>query len=254
MLLCNRGEKLNKVKKKRKLWFKCLKGIMRMRYKRPAFVYLDGQPFGNGCLILSNHEGTDAPMSLEIYNPSPTRMWGAHEMNSGLRKMYSYQTKVYYHEKKHWNLHAARAFCLIASPLTNMFYRGLNLISTYQDARLKTTIKESIEAIKNGENIVIYPEDSSKGYLEKLEGFHAGYLLLAEKCLKEGIDLPIYLTYFKKKDKVYVIDKPVFYSALKENYSTKEEISKFLLKRINELGQMEFDEDFIKNTKKLNKK
>ncbi|MBQ8792047.1 MAG: hypothetical protein IJZ62_00300 [Clostridia bacterium] len=243
-----------KVKKKRKLWFKILKGIMRMRYKRPAFVYLDEKPFGNGCLILSNHEGTDAPMSLEIYNPSPTRMWGAHEMNSGLKKMYQYQTKVYYHEKKHWNLHAARSFCLLASPLTNLFYKGLNLISTYQDARLKTTIRESVEAIKKGENVVIYPEDSTNGYLEKLEGFHAGYLLFAEKCKKEGIDLPIYVTYFKKKERVYVIDKPIYYSTLCEKFSSKDEISKYLLNRCNELGQMNFDEDFIKKTKKLNKK
>ena len=44
--------------------------------------------------------------------------------------MYKYQTRVYYHEKKHWNLHLARLFCLLASPLTNLFYKGLNLIST----------------------------------------------------------------------------------------------------------------------------
>ena len=242
------------VKKRRKLWFKCLKGIMRIRYKRPAFVYLDGKPFQNGSLILSNHEGTDAPMSLEIYNPCPTRMWGAHEMNSGLKKMYQYQTKVYYHEKKHWKLGSARAFCLIASPLTNLFYKGLNLISTYQDARLVKTIKESIEAIKKGQCVVIYPEDSTNGYLEKLEGFHPGFLLLAVSCMKRGIDLPIYVTYFRKKDKVFVVDKPVLYSTLCEKFKTREAISAHLLARCNALGQMPFDKEFLKQTKKQNKK
>lgn len=241
------------VKKHRKLWFKILKGVMHIRYKRPAFVYL-GESFGNGCLILSNHEGTDAPMSLEIYNPSPTRMWGAHEMNSGLRKMYQYQTKVYYHEKKHWNLHAARAFCLIASPLTNLFYKGLNLISTYHDARLVKTMRESLDAVKKGENIVIFPEDSTNGYLEKLEGFHSGYLMFAEVAKKNGVDLPIYVTYYRKKDNVYVIDKPILYSCLCEKYKTKEEISKYLLDRCNTLGQMPFDKEFLKQTRKENKK
>ena len=241
------------IKKKRKLWFKILKGIMKMRYKRPAFVYLDGQPFQPGSLILSNHEGTDGPMSLEIYNPTPTRMWGAHEMNSGLRKMYSYQTKIYYHEKKHWKLGAARAFCLIASPLTNLFYKGLNLISTYKDARLKKTITESVEAIKSGQCVVIYPEDSTKGYLKKLEGFHPGYLLLAESCKKKGIDLPIYITYFRKKDKAYIVDKPILYSQLCEKFKTREEISAHLLSRCNTLGQMPFDENFLKQVRKINK-
>lgn len=241
-----------KVKKKRKIWFRVLKNIMKMRYKRPAFVYL-GEKFEYGSVILSNHEGTDAPMSLEIYNPHPTRMWGAHEMNSGLRAMYKYQTRVYYHEKKHWNLHLARLFCLLASPLTFLFYKGLNLISTYQDARLKKTINESIEALKKGESIVIYPEHSDKGYLAQLEGFHNGFILLCEVALKKGLDLPIYVTYYRKSDKVYVIDKPVLYSVISQG-KTKDEVAQVLLNRCNQLGKMEFSKEYIKETKKKNRK
>ena len=237
-------------KKKRKLWFKLLKGIMRIRYKRPAFIYL-GDKFQYGSLILSNHVGTDAPMSMEIYNPHPIRMWGAHEMNSGLKKLYKYQTEVYYHEKKHWNLHLARLFCLLASPLTNMFYKGLNLISTYHDARLIKTLKESINTLKQGESIVIYPENSEKGYLPELESFHYGFIMLADTCLKRGIDLPVYVTYYRKSDKVYIIDKPVQYSQLAQG-KTKEEIATTLLNRCNELGKMKFSKEFIRRTKKEN--
>jgi len=242
-----------KTKKKRKLWYKVLKQIMKIRYKRPTFVYL-GEKFREGGIIISNHEGTDAPMSLEIYNPAPFRMWGAHEMNSGLKEMYKYQTKVYYHEKKGWNLHLARLFCLLASPLTNLFYKGLNLISTYQDARVFKTIKESVASIKEGQNIVIFPEDSTNGYLEELEGFHLGFIMLAEVCKKAGIDVPIYVTYYKKKERVYIIDKPIMYSEISSHGETKEEISKKLLDRCNELGRMTFDKEYLKKVKKENKK
>ena len=236
------------VKKKRVWWFKILKQIMKIRYKKPAFVYL-GEKFGNGAIILSNHEGTDAPMSLEIYNSTPTRMWGAYEMNSGLIKLYKYQTRIYYHEKKHWNLHLARLFCLLASPLTYIFYKGLNLISTYKDARFSRTIKESIEAIKKGENIVIYPENSEKGYLAQLEGFFAGFVVLADACKKKGIDVPIYVTYFRKSDKVYIIDKPVLYSELSSNGENKNEIADKLRLRCNELGKMQFSQEEIESAR-----
>ena len=236
------------VKKKRVWWFKILKQIMKIRYKKPAFIYL-GEKFGNGAIILSNHEGTDAPMSLEIYNNSPTRMWGAHEMNSGLVKLYKYQTRIYYHEKKHWNLHLARLFCLLASPLTYIFYKGLNLISTYKDARFSKTIRESIEAIKKGENIVIYPENSEKGYLAQLEGFFAGFVVLADTCKKKGIDVPIYVTYFRKSDKVYIIDKPVLYSELSSNGEKKNEIADKLRLRCNELGKMQFSQEEIERAR-----
>lgn len=226
---------------KRKLYFRALKKIMKLRYKEPKFVYL-GEEITGGALIISNHEGTDAPMSLEIYLDRPIRMWGASEMNSGLISLYKYQTKVYYHEKKHWNIHLARLFCLIASPLTNLFYSGLDLISTYRDARLVKTMRESVAAIKDGNNIVAFPERSDKGYLAELEGFHEGVVMLAEVCRMRGIDLPIFVTYFRKSDLTYIIDKPVLYSELAKDGMSRAEIAKTLCDRCNALGKMKFDE------------
>ncbi len=230
----------SKIVKRGAWWFRAMKGLMKGRYKRPTFVYL-GEEFGGGGIILSNHEGTDAPMALEMYCDKPLRMWGAGEMNSGLIEMYKYQTKVYYHEKKGWNLHLARLFCLIASPLTNLFYKGLNLISTWRDGRFMTTLRESVAALKNGENIVIYPEDSTNGYLEELEGFHHGFVALAEVCKKKGVDVKLYVTYYRKKDRTYVVDAPVAYSELTKNGETREEVCARLVKRCNELGRMQFD-------------
>ncbi len=219
--------------------------MMRGRYKQPKFVYL-GEEINSGSIILSNHVGTEAPMSLELYLDAPIRMWGAHEMNSGLIKLYKYQTRVYYHQRKHWNLFLARLFCLIASPLTNLFYSGLDLISTYKDVRIKKTIRESVEAIEQGQNIVIFPEDATKGYLDELEGFYAGFVLLADACLKKGIDLDIFVTYFRQKDMVYIIDKPIKYSQIKGD-KTRAEIAKMLCERCNELGKMQLNEEKLKD-------
>ena len=70
-----KSKKMDKAKS-RKLYFRVLKKIMKVRYKEPTFIYL-GDEIENGSLILSNHEGTDAPMALEIYLNKPIRMWGA---------------------------------------------------------------------------------------------------------------------------------------------------------------------------------
>lgn len=228
--------KKSKIVKKGKWWFRFVKRLTSRRYKMPEFIYL-GEEFKDGSVIISNHEGTDAPMSLELYLDRDIYMWGAHEMNSGLVKMYKYQTRVYYHEKKHWNIHLARLFCLIASPLTNMFYKGIKLISTYRDSRFIKTLKESYTALEKGGNIVVFPEDSSKGYLKELEGMFAGFVMLAEYCLKKGRDVPIVVSYFNKDKKTYVFDNPILYSELKNTYETKEAIIEKLLKRCNELGK-----------------
>jgi 1-acyl-sn-glycerol-3-phosphate acyltransferase len=222
----------------RKRWFKAFKHLLTGRYKEPAFIYL-GEKFQKGALIISNHEGTDAPLSLELYGDVPMRYWGAHEMNSGLIPMYKYQSRVYYHQRKHWPLWLARLFCLIASPLTNLFYKGLNLISTYRDIRFTRTLRESMKALKQGEYIVIFPEDAKNGYLPELEGFFQGFVMLAEVCHRRGMDVPIFVTYFKKKELVYMIDAPVLYSELIKDGATREQIAKRLLDRCNELGKMD---------------
>ena len=231
-------QKMKKFKQKRALWYRGMKQMMKIRYKQPKFIFLGDAP-QKGSVILSNHEGTDAPMALEIYCQFPIRMWGTHEMNSGLVKMYKYQSRVYYHQKKHWNLHLARLFCLIASPLTNLFYKGLKLISTYKDGRFKTTINKSYEAIKNGENIVIFPEKSPDGYEAELKDFYAGFLVFAQQCLKNEIDVPIYVSYYRKKERVYIFEKSFLYSELKEKFETREEIIKFLLDKCNALGTLD---------------
>ena len=227
--------------KPRKAYFRMLKKIMKVRYKEPTFIYLDGE-IQKGSIILSNHEGTDGPMAMEIYLDHPFRMWGAGEMNSDLISLYKYQTEIYYHQKKHWNIHAARAFCLIASPITKLFYSGLDLISTWQDARFVKTLKTSLEAITSGDSIVIYPEISDKGYLAELEGFHPGFVLLAEYCFRKGIDVPIYVTYFRKGDNTYIVDKPVYYSDLVAAGESRDEIAARLCARCNELGKMTSEE------------
>lgn len=229
---------MKKFRQDRALWYRGMKRVMRVRYKKPEFIFLGEAPT-NSSIILSNHEGTDAPMALEIYCQFPIRMWGTSEMNSGLKKMYKYQTRVYYHEKKHWNLHLARMFCLLASPLTNLFYKGLKLISTYQDGRFLGTVKESFDAVSNGENIVIFPEKSPDGYEAELRGFYAGFLVFAQYSLKKGLDLPIYVSYYKVKERIYIFDKPILFSELKSNFGSREEMVEYLLNRCNNLNNID---------------
>ena len=163
-------------------------------------------------------------------------------MNSGLVKLYKYQTRVFYHEKKHWNLHLARLFCLIASPLTYMFYKGINLISTYQDIRFKTTVSESIKTIDEGKSVIIFPEISDKGYLDVLEGFHQGFTVLCSVLLREGKDIPITVAYYKKKEKRYIVDRPVMLSHLFRKNTSRAEIAELLCARCNELAGLDLDD------------
>ena len=222
----------------RKPWFRVIKKIMRWFIKPTEFVYL-GEKISEPTIVLSNHVGTSAPLAWELYGNLPFRFWGAYEMNAGLITLYKYQTRIYYHEKKHWNLHLARLFCLIASPLTYIFYKGINLIPTFHDIRFKKTVSESIEALDSGKSVIIFPEISDKGYLDVLEGFHQGFTVLGSILLKKGKDMPITVAYYRKNEKRYIIDRPVMLSEIFVDGVSREEIAKQLCDRCNQLGRME---------------
>ena len=134
-------------------------------------------------IILSNHVGTNAPLALELYWDVPFRFWGASEMNDSFKSMYKYQSRVYFHEKKKMPLFIAYIYCLLATPLTWWFYKGLNLISIYKDSRLKNTLAESIKTIKTGKSIVIFSEMSINGYTDELKGFYGVFFFFFLFCI-----------------------------------------------------------------------
>lgn len=220
-----------------KAWFGSIKKVLTLFIKRPQFVY-EGAPLTEGAILLSNHAGALGPLTYELYLDQPFRFWGTYEMNGSFPEVYAYLTKIYYHRKKHWNLTLARIFCCLAAPLCYLFYRGLNLISTYPDVRLKTTIRESIRVLQQKQSLVIFPEDSSHGYFDELTMFHRGFLLLAERCVKQGIDAPLYVAYYRKRDKRCFIDRPILLSELLASGSM-EEIAVRLCNRCNQLGRTE---------------
>ncbi len=221
----------------RKPWFKVYAGLLKATKKKSRFLYL-GEKISRGAVILSNHEGTAGPLSFELFLEEPTRFWGASEMNGSLREMYKYQSEVFYHEKRGWNLFGARMFCLLASPLTWIFYKGLNLISTYKDARLAHTLRRSLEALSEGTNVVIFPEVSDKGYLPVLEGFHEGFVLLLEFCKKRGMDIPVFVTYYNKENQAHLVDRPILYSELSRLHPSREAQAQYLCDRCNRLGEI----------------
>ena len=117
--------------------------------------------------------------------------------------------------------------------------KGLRLISTYRDNRFRHTLKETYEALLEGQNIVIYPEVSDKGYLKELEGFHSGFMMMCEYAYKKGLDLPIVVAYYQREKNVYVFDNPVMYSSLIKDGLSRDEIADKLRLRCNELGKMD---------------
>ena len=221
----------------RKLWFRLYRSVARLFIRRPKFIYL-GERVSEPSLILSNHVGASAPLSWEIYFDYPFRFWGTHEMTEGPLSVYRYLSSVYFHQKKHMKKWLARLVALVATPLAWLFYRGLCLIPTYRDARFVKTVHESCDTLAAGQSLIIFPEDSSHGYFDNLRKFYSGFAVLAGRMLRQGTDLPVFVSYYKKQDCAFIIDRPVRFSVLSSGTADLQEIADRMCDRANALARV----------------
>lgn len=218
----------------RKPMFRFVKSILRIFVRKPKLIVL-GAPPQNAAVYLCNHVGAKGPLNLELYFPKMFRFWGTYEMNATIRERFKYLSKIYFHQKKHINLFLSYIIAGIAIIPMTLFYKGMQLISTYKDSRLRKSIKTSFEEIKKDHNIIIFPENSTNGYFDQLVEYHAGFVVLAKYCFEKGMDLPIYNMYFKTKPKQLIIDNPIHYSEIR--HLDKKEVAQIFLERANQLGQ-----------------
>lgn len=222
-------------KNRKKISFKIMRFLSFLLFRKPKLLFTDGEFPNEPILLLSNHVGKKAPGKIELYYPRPFMMWGTHEMTEGFKAVHKYLRFTYYHKKKHLPKFLAFIVASIVSPFVNYYYRGLRLLPTYTDRRLLTTVKLTEEEYESGKDIIIYPEDSSKGYKDEIEKFFSGFASFLGIMYRKGHDIPVMVTYFDRRRNTFIFSGISKYSTLLEKYKTNDEIAEAMRKKMNSL-------------------
>ncbi len=195
----------------RKPFFRFCKSIAKIFKRKPKVINFN-QALDDCAIYLSNHSGASGPFTHELYFPKDFRAWGTHEMCGTFKERWTYFSKIYLHQKKHINLFLARIIATIVTPILHLFYKGMHIIPTYTDSRLRSSLAESFTELQKGNSILIFPENSSDGYHKELKEYFAGFVLLCRQYYKKfGVNLKIYNMYYCKKKNLVIIDKAVEY-------------------------------------------
>lgn len=225
----------------RKPFFRFIKSILRLFIKPPK-IHNRNDSLAEGAIFICNHVGSTVPLKLELYLRQPFKFWGTYEMMISSSARYDYLANNYFHKKKHNPKAVAHLKAFFANPFVGMFYKGMQLIPTYQDGRLLKTIKYSMNYLNANKSLVIFPENSSDGYHEVLTEYHAGFLFLAKHFYqKTKRNIPIYNMYYRKKDNTLVIDKVYTIEDLLSDSRDIREIAADFKNRANELSTIPLD-------------
>ncbi len=229
-------------KNQRKPFFRFIKKIMRLFATKPTVINHNEDGIADKSIIVSNHSGASGPIQLELYLDHYFVPWGTHEMNGNIKERWNYLTNVYFTQKKHLSKFVAVLISIPAVFVLKWFYKGIELLSTYKDSRLKETFDKSVERLDKNQSILIYPENSSEGYKEVLEEFYPGFVTLSKIYYrKRGEDLPVYPVYVFKQEEVLLVGKPQYIQPLIKQGMTKEQIATHFMGAVNQLR-----EDYLK--------
>lgn len=155
--------------KKQPVWkvvSKLLKGI----YKKPQILNLN-EEISEKSILVANHSAMNGPVVYSLYFPLFHATLGAYRMLGNYKSRFRYLRDVYFVQKRGMKKFPATLIASFEAIFSIFFYRGMKVLPSYDDARVVTTIKNSIACIDANVPVMIFPEDSSTGYHEKLKSF-----------------------------------------------------------------------------------
>ena len=194
-------------KRKQRVW-RVAKPILRLFLKTK--VEFEGEQFPDKCIIISNHANKMGPMKFEVNLPVFHATWGAYQMLGSYKDRFHYLRDVLYIQKNGFSKFKATSKAWFEALFSIYFYKGMKILPSYPDARLRTTLKYSMDMLDSGAAVSMYPENSSDGYHDELKSFYPGFVMLAEQYFKKtGEDVPVFPVYYGKKKKKIVVGKPI---------------------------------------------
>lgn len=224
----------NEINKRQPVW-KCVSKVLKVFFKKPKIINLAGK-LENRAIYVANHSAMFGPLVYNLHLPATIAQWGAYPMLGTYKERYHYLRDVYFMQKRHKSKFSATILAAIEACFSQYFYKGMRVLPSYNDTRFITTIRKSIEMLKNDIGVIIYPEDSNEGYHEILSDFFAGFVELARYYLhKFREDLPIYPVYYHAKKKVMVIGQGHRLSDFLKRGLDRKQIAKEFCNMVNNL-------------------
>lgn len=209
--------------------------LARIIFRKPEFVFEEPLPKDEAVVFTANHSGAYGPVNAALYFPTPCRPWTIAQI---LDKK-SAADFVFY------DFFAAttkkcKFFWRILSHIVAFLLRPLLLategIPVYHDRRITETFAKSIDALKSGSNLVVFPECPEK-FSPHINEFYGGFAKLGLLYYKEtGKKLKFYPTYVAHPLKKVLVGKPVEFDPEKPATLQRKQIAEELRDRTEKLA------------------
>lgn len=211
-----------------------LKFMLKPFKRKPEVLSLNSSFNGQLCIIAANHSAASGPFTFELYLNKFFVPWSVADMCGGYTTRRKYLYHTFYRKKLGYGKIKSFFIATIFALVSKMLYRATEVIPTFTNAKLKNTIVISIQKLKEGKSILIFPENSDSGYKMPVEEYNAGFVFLSKQYfIKTGIDLPIVPIAYSKKANMLVIGENIYLQRLLKQGLTERQVSDKIMEITN---------------------
>ena len=187
------------------------------------------------CVVVGNHSQMFGPIAGELYFPGRHAVWCAGQM---MRRgeVAAYAFEDFWSFKPKWTHGYFRLLSHLITPLSLLIFNNADTIAVYHDTRLRTTYRQSVEALQNGRSMIIFPEYNRR-FNNILYAFQDKFVDLARFYhRKTGKELDFVPMYVAPRLKTVFFGEPVRFRADAPIEDERERICREMAGRITAMA------------------
>ena len=208
--------------------------LARLFCPKPTFEGLENLPDGP-CVIVGNHAQMNGPIIAELDLPGERAIWCSAEMMH-LREVPDYAFRDFWSKKPRAVRWCYRLLSYIIAPLSVCIFNNAHCIGVYRDGRVMATLRETLERLRGGARIVIFPEHDVP-HNGIVWAFQEGFLVLARMYARQtGMPLRFVPMYVAPRLKTVFFGEPVRFRADAPIKDERERICRETAERITAMA------------------
>ena len=184
----------------------------------------------NPIVFLGNHAEIYGPIASALCFPVPVRFWVINKMMFRKQDVRKYLYENTFSKKTFLPVFVRKLLAWYLGWLSVNVMNALKAIAVYRDSpmKLRQTIRESVEALENGDNLMIFPEHPEGKYQKGgVSEFSPGFVMLAEAWWKKsGKKLRIMPVYANREERTFTFGNEIDYEPENRYAAEQERIMK----------------------------
>jgi hypothetical protein len=160
--------------------------VLRRLLKKPSVFGLERIHAPGTAIFVSNHEGIFAPLVLMLFANQDFVPWVVYE-NLDVRLCRGYLRRDFVEPVLRLRPPLSRLVSAMISPFCVGIMKYVDAIPVFHSSkRIVETMELSVETLKQGRNLLIFPENPRDEGGEDLKSFLTGFVHLAKECYEQN--------------------------------------------------------------------